>query len=133
MFGVWEFFWNWPQQSPHTQQINAETQIANFLPAANAGSAVNVQSGASYTVGDADRGRLLVTTNALGAAVTLPVPGSLTEPATFIMYAQNIGAVASTFTPGGGATIDGLASITLAQFKGATIFSDGTNYFTLRG
>ncbi len=132
MIAEWGFFWNWPQQSPHTQQIDAETQIANFLPAANAGSAVNPQAGATYTVSDADRGRLLVTTNALGAAVTLPTPSTLTEPSTFFMYAQNIGAVAATYTPTA-ATIDGLASITLAQFKGALIGSDGTNYFTMRG
>lgn len=136
MWFRWHDFWNWSTAAltPATQEVDASVQLKEPIRPANQGSLVNSQSGATYTLnGVTDRGKAVILTNAGGAAVTLPDPAGFAESSTFLGFIQNIGAGSATLTPAGGKTIDGVASITLAQFKGALLFSDGTNWFTVRG
>lgn len=131
----WKYFWNWTAfgAAPATQLVNASEQLIKPIRPLNLGSLINAQTGATYTVSlSTDRGKALILSNAGGAAVTLPDPTGASDSATFEMYCQNIGALAATLTPAGGKTIDGQANITLAQFKGAILFTDGTNWFTVR-
>jgi len=85
----------------------------------------------SDTVLAADCGAFITYTNASATAITLPqATGSFT--AGFFTTIINEGAGVVTITPTT-STIDGQASLTLAQYSGVDIFSDGTNYFTMRG
>lgn len=129
----WKYFWNWgvTGAAPATQEVNASEQLINPILPANQGTVVNSQSGATYTVTEADRGKILVLTNAGGAAVTLKNAATMTRATSFLAFVQNLGAGAATLTPAVG-TIDGQANITLAQFKGAILSTDGTNWFTVR-
>lgn len=95
------------------------------------GSAVNAQTGTSYTVLATDFRKLVTHTNAAAIAVTLP-QASATFPAGWFYLVQNRGAGAVTITPTT-STIDGAATLVLNQNEGAVIVSDGTNYFTMRG
>ena len=97
-----------------------------------AGRAVNSQTGTTYTVLTSDFGKLVAISNASAVAVTLPQANSSTFPAKWYAFFQNRGAGAATITPTT-STIDGAASLALAQHEGALVVSDGTNYFTFRG
>lgn len=92
---------------------------------------VNAQSGASYTVLNSDRGKLVTITHATAVAVTLPQAGT-SFPSGWASFMENVGAGTVTITPTT-STIDGLASLTLAQYASVLIVSDGVNYFTVRG
>ena len=96
-------------------------------------SAVNAQTGTSYTVLNSDRGKLVTLTNASAVAVSLPQAGfgSAFIDGWFADF-QNRGAGTVTITPAT-STIDGGASVALLQNQGIRIFSNGTNYFTQRG
>lgn len=96
------------------------------------GAVVNAQTGTSYTILAKDRGKLVTHTNASAIAVTLPVASTTAFGADWYVWIQNRGAGVVTITPTT-STIDGAASITLAQNEGVLIVSDGTNYFTVRG
>lgn len=93
---------------------------------------VNAQTGTTYTFADGDRGKLVTGSNASSQAYTLPDPG-----ASFIsgwcVLVQNRGAGTLTITRGTSCTIDGATSIALSTNQGCLLFSDGTNYFTMRG
>jgi len=92
--------------------------------------AVNAQTGTTYTFVTADKGKLVTFSNAAAIAVTLPqATGTFSA---FYCDAQNRGAGTATITPTT-STIDGAASLALANNQGVRIFSDGTNYFTQRG
>jgi len=91
---------------------------------------VNAQTGTSYTVVEDDRGKLITLSNASPVTVTLPNPTSLTLH--FRVAFENLGAGLVTLTPSG-ATIDGLASLTIPKDQGVNVYSDGSNYFTERG
>lgn len=97
-------------------------------------SATNAQSGTTYTILDADRGRLVPLTNAGTKAITLPEAGA---GSLFILGwftdIQNVGAGTATITTTT-STIDGSSSpLALTQGQGVRIWSDGTNYYTQRG
>jgi hypothetical protein len=96
-------------------------------------SAVNAQTGTSYTVLDTDRGKLVTLTNASPVAVSLPQAGagSAFIDGWFADF-QNRGAGTVTITPVT-STIDGGASVALLQNQGLRVFSNGSNYFTQRG
>lgn len=98
---------------------------------AGAFNGVNNQSGViSYTVVSGDNSKLIVLSDAAAVAVTLPNANTLAS--TWMTIVTNLGAGTVTITPTT-STIDGAASLTLAQFQGVVIFGDGTNYFTERG
>lgn len=101
-----------------------------FIPAMEA-FYPNAQTGTTYTVLTGDRNKLVTFTNASAIAVTLPQAGAGFENGWMAAF-QNRGAGLVTITPTT-STIDGAASITLSQNQGVMIFSDGTDYFTMRG
>lgn len=87
---------------------------------------VNAQTGTSYTIVSGDLGKLVTFSNAASVAVTLPqATGSFAAGASFDV--QNLGVGVVTITPTT-STINGAATLTLAQNTGCTITSDGTNY-----
>jgi hypothetical protein len=93
---------------------------------------VNAQTGTTYTLAYADGNKLVTFANASAVAVTLPQPinGNSTSSRMGVGWyvdVLNLGAGAVTITPTS-ATINGFASLKLAQFGSARIYSDGTNY-----
>ena len=97
-------------------------------------TAVNPQSGTTYTAQQSDRGKLISLGNASPVAVTLPEAGFDDGQFDDLWNAnfQNTGAGLVTITPTT-STIDGVSSITLQQGAGVKIYSDGSNYYTERG
>jgi len=89
-------------------------------------SAVNTQSGTTYTVLATDLGKLVTHSNGSSIAVTLPQATNLFGAGWFY-YASNIGAGTVTITPTT-STINGAATLVLGAGAGAFIVSDGTNY-----
>lgn len=87
---------------------------------------INAQVGTSYTVLAGDGGKLITFNNASAIAVTLPqATGSFAAGYSFDV--QNLGAGTVTITPIT-STINGGATLAIAQNRGCTISSDGTNY-----
>lgn len=87
---------------------------------------VNNQTGTSYTILSSDLSKLVTSNNASPVAITVPTAtGSFGAGASFDF--QNIGAGVATLTPVSG-TINGSASISVAQNQGCTLVSDGTNW-----
>lgn len=107
------------------QTDGAGNDSANVLNIAG----VNAQTGTTYTVLDTDTGKLVSIGNGSSVAVTL---GPLTLFTRFYFAIENTGAGTVTVTPGSG-TIDGVSNIALTTNHGVIIYSDGTNYFTMRG
>lgn len=95
-------------------------------------SAVNPQTGTTYTYANTDRGKLVTHTNASSIAGSLPQANGSTFIAGWYMDVQNRGAGTLTITPTT-STIDGSSSLALTTAQGVRIVSDGTNYFTQRG
>lgn len=87
---------------------------------------VNAQTGTSYTFLSGDRGKLVTFTNASSVAVTLPQAGA-NFPHGWHAVALNLGAGAVTITPTT-STVNGAASLSLAQGEAVEIVSDGANY-----
>lgn len=103
-----------------------------------AGVGVNPQTGTTYTVlggdgGTSDRGKFITVSNTSAVAVTLPQAGTTGFSNGIFFTIKNVGAGAVTITPTT-STIDGVSTLKLLKYQSATIFSDGTNYFsTVRG
>jgi hypothetical protein len=95
-------------------------------------TSVNVQTGTTYTVVTSDTGKLVTHTNASPVAVTLPIATTPGFASGWHVHYQNRGAGTITITPAT-STIDGAANISLTAGQGLTIWSDGSNYFTVRG
>lgn len=105
----------------------------NFVGGAYlAGAGVNAQTGTTYTVLTGDRNKLVTFNNASAVAVTLPQAGSAGFADNYEFEVMNRGAGTVTITPTT-STIDGAATLTLAQFQSVRVYSDGTNYFSSRG
>lgn len=86
----------------------------------------NAQTGTSYTFVAGDRGKRVTFANASSVAVTLPQAGT-GFPVGWSVQALNLGAGTVTITPTT-STVNGGATLTLAQYESAEIVSDGTNY-----
>jgi len=109
-----------------TPAAHAQFQRTDFI------GVINSQTGTSYTFVFADRGKLVTFSNGSAVAVTLPQAtssGSFRSGWTTFVY--NLGAGAVTITPTT-STINGSATLSLAQNEGATIFSSGTNYSAIK-
>jgi len=92
---------------------------------------VNAQTNTTYTIQTADRNHFTTFENALPIAVILPQAGASFPDGWFADYSNiGIGTVTITATT---SLIDGLTQITLVQYQGIRIVSDGTNYFTIQG
>jgi hypothetical protein len=123
MTGAWEYFWSPWSTTPKVKQVSAGEQLFGLVP--------NLQSGTAYTIVPQDNAHLLVLGNASPVAVTLNAASSYPIP--FFLFVQNTGVGTATITPGGGSTIDGASSLTLTQNQGTILFSNGTNFYTMRG
>jgi hypothetical protein len=91
---------------------------------------VNAQTGTTYTVLNADAGKLITFSNAAAIAVTLPQAGTANFApgnAGSIFSVLNLGAGTVTITPTT-STINGNATLILPTGQAAVIYSDGTNY-----
>jgi|GEM_PF-3018966 len=92
---------------------------------------INAQTGTSYTFADGDDWCLVTFNNASAIAASLPQAGASSQFISgHIIFARNLGAGAVTITPAT-STIDGAATLVLAQGQSAIIISDGANYTTL--
>jgi hypothetical protein len=99
------------------------------ISASAAGGGVNAQTG-NYTAVAGDSGKLISFNS--GSAVALLLPSS-PPSATWWIAVQDIGAGVLTVNRNS-LDIDGAASnVTVNQNQGLLIFTDGTNYFTMRG
>lgn len=106
------------------------TTLTDVIDSFQQYAGVNAQTGTTYTIVIADYGQLLTLSNSSAVAVTLPQ--ATTTFATFSIFVINKGAGLVTITPTT-STINGAATLTLAQGWGAFIVSDGTNYQVLFG
>lgn len=95
-------------------------------------SAVNAQTGTTYTVLRGDHGKLVTYSNSSAVAVTLPQASSTGFGAGWYSWHQNIGSSTVTITPTT-STIDGASALTLFPGQGVLVMSNGTNYSTERG
>lgn len=94
---------------------------------------VNPQTGTTYTIANGDQCKLVTFSNASSVAVGIPQAGGGGNfVAGWLVYLQNRGAGTVTITPTT-SQIDGASTLTLNQNQGALLFSDGANYFSLRG
>lgn len=90
---------------------------------------VNLQTG-SYVVTVNDNNRLVVFDSSSAVTATLPQPYAAPGiDAWTTLWVSNIGAGTLTLSPSS-CTIDGQATLQLAQFEGAVLFNDGTNWFS---
>jgi hypothetical protein len=96
-------------------------------------SAVNAQTGTTYTILATDLRKLVTLSNGSAIAVTLPQATAATGlfPPGWYCFVRNLGAGTATITPTT-STIDGAATLVMASGGSAIIFSDGTNYQTIR-
>jgi hypothetical protein len=95
-------------------------------------TAVNAQAGTTYAVLATDGAKLLTFSSASSVAVSLSAASTAGFGAGWFFYVQATGAGSVTITPTT-STIDGATSIVLTQGQGVKIWSNGTNYFTMRG
>lgn len=107
--------------------VDLTRDVRNVLPVTNggAGGNVNAQTGTSYTIVSGDNRKLITFNNA--AAVTVSLTSAATLGNLFICWVENLGAGAVTIS-----TVDG-GSLVLSQNQGASIWSDGTSFFSERG
>lgn len=89
---------------------------------------INAQTGTTYTIVAADRGKLITFSNASAVAVTLPQAGTAGFEAGFWCKVVNLGAGTVTITPTT-STYNGDASVAVATDEGLEFASDGSNYF----
>lgn len=90
-------------------------------------SAINAQTSTTYTFVSTDATKLVTFNNASAIAVTLPVATTTGFGAGFSLDVQDLGAGTVTITPTT-STINGASILTIAQNRGCSITSDGTNY-----
>lgn len=113
--------------------ITAVVAGAGLTGGATSGSAtlaasalINEQTGTSYTIDATDAAKLVTLSN--GSAVAVTVPQATSSFGTgFSFGVQNKGAGTATLTPTT-STINGGATLSIAQNRGCWITSDGTNW-----
>lgn len=116
--------------SNSSSQATALTLGGNLAIASGvleASQAINAQTGTSYGIATTDAGKLITFSNASAIAVTLSQATTTGYTAGFSFDVQNLGAGLVTITPAT-STINGAATLTVAQNTGCTITSDGANY-----
>lgn len=148
--------WNVPTSGPVTIQdvlVQGATTPATFttvapLPvgAAAAGTAnvaarvdhvhgagipVNAQTGTSYAVLDADRGKLITLSNTSAVAATIPQAGATSFTTGWAAWLLNLNTGVVTLTPTT-STVDGQTMLVLRQYESALLVSNGTNYFSTK-
>jgi hypothetical protein len=91
---------------------------------------LNAQSGASYSVGAGDCGKLLTSDNEGAVTFNLLAPG--TAGSGYWFQAQTLGAGTTRLSPASG-QINGAAYLDVPQGQGVTVATDGSNYFAVTG
>lgn len=91
-------------------------------------ASVNAQTGTSYSVQQSDYGQLITVNNS--SSVVVSVPQATGSFATFNFFISNLGTGVATISPSG-STINGSATLTLAQNQSAWIVSNGANYIAV--
>lgn len=114
--------------------LNATVNGKGLITTASSGSGgtsggINAQTGTTYTVLAADKGKLITANN--GGTVTFSLGAALGS--SWFCDVENIGSGSLKLTGVGGATIDGVSNLFISQFLGCRVFCDGTNFFTVRG
>lgn len=95
---------------------------------------VNAQTGTTYTLLPGDRGKLVSISNASAHTLTLPDPAATAGfTAEYWLDLQCVGAGGVTLSPAAAKTIDGAASLAITQAQGLRLYTDGVNWFTMRG
>jgi hypothetical protein len=116
--------------TPATSDNSTTLATTAYVKAQGSGTGGASVKTAGYTAVSGDTGKLLVFNSA--GAVTLTLP-STPPSATWTIAVQDIGAGALTVSPNG-LQLDGVsASLILVQGSGIVVYTDGTNYFTVRG
>lgn len=93
---------------------------------------VNSQTGVTYTVVTGDDGKLVTRSNAGAMTDTVPQAGVGGFGSSWKVFYQNQGAGLLTINFST-STFDGASTIDLSQGQGIVIYSNGTNYFSMRG
>ena len=92
---------------------------------------------AAHTFVTGDRATAIVTNSATAVTQTMPTPTGTSGnyPNGWFCEHVSIGAGATTIAVPSGLSLDGVTngSIALSQFQGVTLFTDGSNWFSLRG
>jgi len=101
--------------------LGAQTRLSR-LPQA-------IKTATPYTVVAADVGTMLIAN--LGSAITFDLTAAATLGAGFVAFIKNIGAGTLTIDPAGAETIDGSATMTLAQNEWTLIWTEGTSWRSL--
>ncbi|KVG33877.1 hypothetical protein [Burkholderia diffusa] len=126
----------------NASQISSWLDYRSYQPsavAAAAASGVGLAGGAvqtaAYTFVAGDKGQCLVMNSASAVSQALPSPGGTGFGAQWWASAENIGTGTMTLTVPSGVSLDGVVNGTLGltQNQGLTFFTDGSNYFTIRG
>lgn len=118
-----------------------QTSGAAITGSGNVRSTLKLAGGAiqtaAYTFVTGDRGACLVMNDASAVSQPLPTPTGTSGsfPAGWWGSTQNIGAGTMTLTVPTGESLDGVTNgtLALAQNAGVKFFTDGSNWFTVRG
>lgn len=99
------------------------------------GSAINAQSGTSYTLALGDAGLLLTLNNAGAITLTIPTNASVAFPVGTKIDLAQLGAGQVTVSPAGGVTLNSyLSKVSLAgQYAPGTLKKTATNTWLLIG
>jgi hypothetical protein len=111
------------------------TQVLTKRGAYNVVGGINNQTGTTYTISAMDARQLVTRSNSSLMQDTLPQATSADDTSFgdhFWFAYENRGPAPLILTPAT-STIDGQSSLTLWPNQGLIIYSDGTNYWTLRG
>jgi hypothetical protein len=126
--GTWQVF----QYGASISAANASTLAGTGLKAIGAAlsTAMPVNTfNSNYTAGTSDRAYTFVWTGSGSGTLTLPDPVAVGNN-WFIVF-RNAGGGNVTVTPGGSATIDGLASLPYQPEESSIIVTDGTDFYTI--
>lgn len=85
---------------------------------------------ADYAPSLTDNGLLVANSGTSALTVTLPAPPALNS---WTLFVQNSGTGSTTIDPNGLLLDGGASTLTLAGKQGVIIFTDGVNYFSVRG
>ncbi|KKM07525.1 hypothetical protein LCGC14_1733010, partial [marine sediment metagenome] len=137
---------NTPGDGTVTLAKMANMATDSFLGRATAGSGVpevlsastarailglpqSIKTATPYTVVAGDVGTMLIAN--LGSAITFDLTAAATLGAGFLAFIKNIGAGTLTIDPDGAETIDGSATMALAQNEWTMIWTEGSNWRSL--
>lgn len=110
---------------PVADTVGAGLTLASNVLSTN--TAINAQTGTTYTIVSTDSSKLVTFSNASAVAVGLPVATTSGFGAGFALDVQNLGVGTVTITPTT-STINGSSTLAIATNQGCSITSDGTNY-----